>query len=71
MFEIGDLVRFKKAGVVTIMRRRPSKKWGVIFDIHREAYQCYSGDMDDRIFVKWLGTDIEEVMPELYKEKVA
>ena len=70
MFEIGDLVRFKSHGVVTILRNHPVKKIGLITEIDREAYHCYSGDMDDRVTVVWLGTDMEERMPEFYLEKV-
>ena len=64
MFEIGDLVRFRTEGIVTILRNNPTKKIGLIVDIS-------SGDMDDRITVVWLGTDIKEVMPEFYLIKVA
>jgi hypothetical protein len=71
VFEIGDIVRFKTEGVVTILRNKPTKELGLIVDIAREAYHCYSGDMDDRITVIWLGTDVKEVMPEFYLEKVA
>ena len=70
MFEIGDLVRFRTEGVVTILRNNPSKEIGLITEIDREAYLCYSGDMDDRVTVLWLGIDEEERMPEFYLEKV-
>ena len=71
MFEIGDLVKFRTEGVVTILRNNPTKELGLIVDISREAYHCYSGDMDDRVTVLWLGTDIKEAMPEFYLIKVA
>ena len=70
MFEVGDLVKFKSQGVVTLMRASPNKKIGLVTDIQREAYLCYSGDMDDRITVLWLGTQEEETLPEFYLEKV-
>lgn len=70
MFEIGDLVKFRKEGVVTLMRTSPYKKIGLVTDIQREAYLCYSGDMDDRITVIWLGANEEETLPEFYLEKV-
>jgi hypothetical protein len=70
MFEIGDLVKFRKEGVVTLMRTSPYKKIGLITNIQREAYLCYSGDMDDRITVIWLGANEEETLPEFYLEKV-
>jgi hypothetical protein len=70
MFEIGDLVKFKKEGVVTLMRVSPYKKIGLVTEIQREAYLCYSGDMDDRITVIWLGADEEETLPEFYLEKI-
>jgi|TARA_R100000081_G_C4807113_1_gene168302 hypothetical protein len=70
MFEIGDLVRFRTEGVVTILRNNPTKEIGIVINIIREAYHCYSGDMDDRITVIWLGSEIEETMPEFYLKKV-
>ena len=70
MFEIGDLVRFRTEGVVTILRNNPTKEIGIVTNIIREAYHCYSGDMDDRITVIWLGSEIEETMPEFYLKKV-
>ena len=70
MFEIGDLVKFKDQGVAKLTRDRPYKKIGLITEILREAYHCYSGDMDDRITLIWLGTDEEETLPEFYLEKI-
>ena len=70
MFEIGDLVKFKDQGVVTLTRDRPYKKIGLITAILREAYLCYSGDRDDRITLIWLGTEEEETLPEFYLEKI-
>lgn len=70
MFEIGDLVRFKTEGIATNLRNHPTKQIGLIIEIVREAYHCYSGDMDDRLTVIWLGTNIEEIIPEFYLEKV-
>lgn len=70
MFEIGDLVRFKTEGVVTILRNKPTKEIGLITEIDREAYLCYSGEMDDRVTVLWLGINEVERMPEFYLEKV-
>ena len=70
MFEIGDLVKFKDQGVAKLTRDRPYKKIGLITGILREVYHCYSGDMDDRITLIWLGTDEEETLPEFYLEKI-
>lgn len=70
MFEIGDLVKFKDQGVAKLTRTRPYKKIGLITGILREAYHCYSGDMDDRITLVWLGTEEEETLPEFYLEKI-
>ena len=70
MFELGDLVRFKTEGIVTLLRTHPSKEIGLITHIDREAYHCYSGDMDDRVTVMWLGTEVEETMPEFYLKKL-
>ena len=70
MFEIGDSVRFKKTGVANKMRAKPGNEIALIVGIIREAYHCYDGDMDDRITVIWLGTEIEETIPEFYLEKI-
>ena len=70
MFEIGDLVKFKDQGVSKLTRDSSYKKIGLIIEILREAYHCYSGDMDDRITLIWLGTDEEETLPEFYLEKI-
>ena len=70
IFEIGDLVKFKEQGVVTLTRASTNKKIGLITKIQREVYLCYSGDMDDRITVLWLGTEEEETLPEFYLEKI-
>lgn len=69
MFEIGDIVRFKKAGVANRMRANPTKDLALVVKIDREVYHSYSGDKEDRVYVIWLGTEVEECMPEFYLEK--
>ena len=71
MFEIGDIVRFKKTGVANKMRAKPGNNMALVVKIDREAYHCYDGDVDDRITVIWLGSEVKEIMPEFYLEKVA
>ena len=70
MFEIGDLVRFKKTGVANKMRAKPDKRLALIVSIEREVYYSYTGELDDKVSVIWLGTEVEETIPEFYLEKV-
>ena len=70
MFEVGDLVRFKKKGVFTKTREAPHKKIGLISEIEREVYHSYDGDCDDKITVIWLGSNDKESMPEFLLEKI-
>jgi hypothetical protein len=70
MFEIGDLVRFKKNGVLTKTREAPHKKIGLISEIVREVYRSYDGTIDDKITIIWLGSEDEESMPEFLLEKI-
>lgn len=70
MFEIGDLVRFKKNGVLTKTREAPHKKIGLISEIEREVYRSYDGTIDDKITIIWLGSEDEESMPEFLLEKI-
>lgn len=71
MFEIGDIVRFKKTGVANKMRAKPGNPLALIVKIDRGVYHTYSGDKEDRIHVIWLNSEVEECMPEFYLEKVS
>jgi len=65
IFNIGDLVRFKKSGIVR-SRLNPNKKFGIVIGIERDMFDSYDGDKQDLIVVKWLPWDKEERMMEFY-----
>jgi len=69
MFEIGDLVQFKKEGAFTKTREHPDKQIGLIVDLERNVYMTYKGGWDDQIKVYWMPYGEEEVMPEFLLEK--
>ena len=70
MFEIGDLVQFRKEGAFTKTREHPGKQIALIIDIERKVYLTYEGDYDDQIKVHWIPLGSTEVMPEFLLEKV-
>tara|TARA_B100000287_G_scaffold264164_1_gene248587 strand:- start:115 stop:339 length:225 start_codon:yes stop_codon:yes gene_type:complete len=70
MFEIGDLVRFKKEGAFTKTREHPAKQIGLIIDLERNVFLTYEGDYDDQIQVYWMPYGEKESMPEFLLEKV-
>jgi|TARA_R110000772_G_scaffold146188_1_gene256327 hypothetical protein len=67
MFEIGDLVRFKRTGI-TRSRYNPDKKIGIVVRIERNMFDSYDGSKEDLIVVKWMPYDKEERMMEFYLE---
>tara|TARA_R110000868_G_scaffold145982_1_gene366555 strand:- start:265 stop:483 length:219 start_codon:yes stop_codon:yes gene_type:complete len=67
MFEIGDLVRFKRTGIVR-SRYNPDKKIGIVVRIERNMFDSYDGSKEDLIVVKWMPYDKEERMMEFYLE---
>ena len=67
MFNIGDLVRFKKTGI-TRSRYNPNKKFGIVVSIERDMFDSYDGSKEDLIVVKWMPWDEEERMMEFYLE---
>ena len=67
MFEIGDLVRFKKSGIVR-SRYNPNKKIGIITDVKRGVFDSYDGKKEDLIWVKWLPWDKTEKLMAFYLE---
>ena len=69
MFEIGDLVQFRKKGAFTKSREHPDKQIGLITDLERNVYLTYEGDYDDQIKVYWMPYGETEVMPEFLLEK--
>ena len=42
MFEVGDLVRFKRSGIVR-SRYNPLKKVGIVVNIERDLFDSYDG----------------------------
>ena len=67
MFEVGDLVRFKRSGIVR-SRYNPNKKFGIIVDIERDLFDSYDGSKQDMLVVRWMPWDKEERMMEFYLE---
>jgi len=67
MFEIGDLVRFKKTGIVR-SRYNQNKKIGIVVNIERDMFDSYDGSKEDLVVVRWMPWDEEERMMEFYLE---
>ena len=67
MFDVGDLVRFKKSGIVR-SRYNPLKKFGIVVDVERDLFDSYDGRKEDLIVVRWLPWDKEERVMEFYLE---
>ena len=69
MFEDGDLVRFKRSGIVR-SRYNPLKKFGIIVNIERDLFDSYDGSKQDLVVVRWMPWDKEERMMEFYLESM-
>ncbi len=69
MFEVGDLVRFKRSGIVR-SRYNPLKKVGIVVNIERDLFDSYDGSKQDMIVVRWMPWDKEERMMEFYLESI-
>ena len=67
MFEVGDLVRFKRSGIVR-SRYNPLKKVGIVVNIQRDMFDSYDGSKQDMIVVRWMPWDKEARMMEFYLE---
>lgn len=67
MFEIGDLVRFKKTGIVR-SRYNQDKKIGIVVNVERDMFDSYDGSKEDLVVVRWMPWDEEERMMEFYLE---
>ena len=67
MFDVGDLVRFKKSGIIR-SRYSPKKKFGIVISVERDLFESYDGDKQDLIIVRWMPWDKEERMMEFYLE---
>ena len=67
MFEIGDLVRFKKTGIVR-SRYNQNKKIGIVVNVERDMFDSYDGSKEDLVVVRWMPWDEEERMMEFYLE---
>jgi len=67
MFNVGDLVRFKRTGIVR-SRYNPDKTIGIVVRIERNMFDSYDGSKEDLIVVKWMPYDKEERMMEFYLE---
>ena len=67
MFNIGDLVRFKKTGI-TRSRYNQNKKIGIVVNVERDMFDSYDGSKEDLVVVRWMPWDEEERMMEFYLE---
>jgi hypothetical protein len=67
MFDVGDLVRFKKTGI-TKSRYSPNKRIGIVISVRRNVFMSYDGSKEDLVVVRWLPWDKEERMMEFYLE---
>jgi hypothetical protein len=67
VFDVGDLVRFKRSGIVR-SRYNTLKKFGVITSIERAKFDSYDGRKEDLITVLWMPWNKEEKMMGFYLE---
>jgi len=67
MFEIGDLVKFKKSGIART-RYNQNKKIGIVVNVERDMFDSYDGSKEDLVVVRWMPWDEEERMMEFYLE---
>ena len=67
MFELGDLVRFKKSGIVR-SRYNPNKKFGIVVNVERDMFDSYDGKKEDLIHVKWMPWGRTEKLMAFYLE---
>lgn len=67
MFNVGDIVRFKKTGI-TKSRYSPNKKIGIVISVRRNVFMSYDGSKEDLVVVRWMPWDKEERMMEFYLE---
>ena len=67
MFHIGDLVRFKKSGIVR-SRYNPNKKFGIVVNVERDMFDSYDGKKEDLVHVKWMPWNHTERLMAFYLE---
>ena len=67
MFNVGDLVRFRRNGVVKT-RYNSTKMVGIVTLVERDLFASYDGVKQDMVVVKWLPLNEEERMMEFYLE---
>jgi len=67
MFNVGDLVRFKRSGIVR-SRYNPKKRFGIVISVKRNVYESYNGTKEDSVEVLWMPWNISENMMEFYLE---
>ena len=67
MFSVGDLVRFRRNGVVKT-RYNSTKMVGIVTLVERDLFASYDGVKQDLVVVKWLPLNEEEKMMEFYLE---
>lgn len=67
MFNVGDLVRFKRSGIVR-SRYNPNKRLGIVINVERSVFKSYNGDMEDMVEVLWIPWNTAERLMEFYLE---
>lgn len=67
MFNVGDLVRFRRSGIVKT-RYNSTKMVGIVTLVERDLFASYDGVKQDLVVVKWLPLNEEERMMEFYLE---
>ena len=67
MFNVGDLVRFKRSGIVR-SRYNENKRFGIVISVERNVFESYNGDKEDMIEVLWMPWNVTERMMEFYLE---
>jgi hypothetical protein len=67
MFSVGDLVRFRRSGIVKT-RYNSTKMVGIVTLVERDLFASYDGVKQDLVVVKWLPLNEEERMMEFYLE---
>jgi len=67
MFNVGDLVKFRNAGI-TKSRYNSDKRIGIVVSVRRDVFKSYDNSMEDLVVVRWMPWDKEERMMEFYLE---
>lgn len=67
MFNVGDMVRFKRSGVAKT-RYNKKKIIGIVTAVERDVFDSYDGTREDLVTVQWMPWNKSERMMEFYLE---